>query len=67
MSQAFRNALCMMRIDMITASHMASTTPAAFLGLSSSHGTIGIGMRADLVLLDNALNSAATWIAGARY
>jgi N-acetylglucosamine-6-phosphate deacetylase len=46
---------------------MASTTPAAFLGLSSSHGTIGIGMRADLVLIDNALNSAATWIAGARY
>lgn len=67
MCQAFRNALSMMQIDMITASQLASTTPAAFLGLSASHGTIGVGMRADLVLLDSALNSAGTWIAGERY
>jgi N-acetylglucosamine-6-phosphate deacetylase len=67
MNQAFRNALSMMQIDMITASQMASTTPAEFLGLSSSHGTIDVGMRADLVLLDSALHATATWIAGARY
>ncbi len=67
MGQAFRNALSMMQIDMIAASHMASTTPAAFLGLSASHGSIAVGMPADLVWLDSALQVAGSWIGGIRH
>jgi N-acetylglucosamine-6-phosphate deacetylase len=44
---------------------MASTTPAKFLGLAKRTGTIAVGLRADLVVLDDDLNVARTWIAGA--
>lgn len=66
MARALRNAVAMMHIDVASASHMASATPAAFIGLSDDRGTLRPGQRADLVHLDDALLPQATWIAGER-
>ena len=43
---------------------MASTNPAAFLGLHAELGRIAPGYRADLVLIDEQVNVLDTWIAG---
>lgn len=64
MARAVRNAVSMLDVDLSTASRMASTTPAAFLGLSASHGDLLPGMRADMVHLDGDLQPRGTWIGG---
>lgn len=56
----------MMGVDLIAASHMASATPAAFMGLGGERGMIAPGQSADLVHLDAAHNVQATWIDGVR-
>jgi N-acetylglucosamine-6-phosphate deacetylase len=66
MARALRNAVAMMGIDIASASRMASCTPAAFLGLANSHGSLAPGQRADFVHLDDAMTPQATWIAGKR-
>jgi N-acetylglucosamine-6-phosphate deacetylase len=66
MAAAVRHAMAMLHIDLATASRMASGTPAAFLGLSASHGDLLPGMRADIVHLDADHQPLATWIAGVR-
>ena len=43
---------------------LASSAPAAFLGLATQRGTIAPGMAADLVLLDDQRNVVRTWIDG---
>ncbi len=45
---------------------MAATYPAAFLGLSETHGAIAIGQRADWVWLDRDYQVRGTWIGGQR-
>ncbi len=45
-------------------SKMASANPARLLGLESSHGTIEVGKRADLVTLDEQGNVRLTIIGG---
>ena len=67
MARAVRNAVAMMGVDLADASQMASSTPAAFLGLSHSHGMIAAGMRADFVHLDHQMMPQAVWIAGVRH
>jgi N-acetylglucosamine-6-phosphate deacetylase len=64
MATAVRNASEMMRTGLAAASHMASYTPAAFIGLSQSHGRIAPGYRGDIVHLDDNLNVTACWIGG---
>jgi N-acetylglucosamine-6-phosphate deacetylase len=64
MTQALQNAVAMMAVDVATASQMASSTPATFLGLSGTHGALSAGMRADIVHLSDALKPLSTWIAG---
>lgn len=64
MAQAVRNCIAMMRVDLKTAVHMASATPAAFLGLGTGYGRIDAGGRADMVHVDETLNVLATWIGG---
>lgn len=64
MASALRNCVKMMRVDLVSASQMASATPASFLGLSESHGRIAPGYHADLVHLDDQLQVQATWISG---
>jgi N-acetylglucosamine-6-phosphate deacetylase len=44
---------------------MASTYPADFLGLGTTHGRIETGFRADFTVVDRDLRVMETWIGGA--
>jgi N-acetylglucosamine-6-phosphate deacetylase len=64
MATAVRNAVSMLGLPLEEAARMASLYPAQFLGIDGTRGRIAPGYRADLVLLDDALQVATTWIAG---
>lgn len=64
MATAVRNSLEMLDLDLTHAARMASLYPATFLGLNHELGRIEPGYRADLVLVDAALNVHETWISG---
>ena len=63
---AVRNCVRLLGLPLDEAVRMASTYPAEFLGLGARYGRISPGFRADLVLLDEALQVRSTWIAGVR-
>ena len=50
--------------DLPTAIRMATLTPARILGLDHEIGSLAVGKRADLVLLDYGLQVAAVWVRG---
>ena len=50
--------------DLLQAVRMASQNPAEYLGLGDQLGRIAPGYRANLVLADDGLNVAETWIDG---
>lgn len=64
MASALRNAMSLLGLDLAQASRLASRNPAEFLGLGHELGRIAPGYRADLVLLDDALQVRDTWIGG---
>ena len=64
MAQAVRNAVDMLGLKLEQAAAMASTNPANFLNLGHELGRIAPGCRANLVLLDDMLDVAGTWIDG---
>jgi N-acetylglucosamine-6-phosphate deacetylase len=64
MASAVRNAVSLLGLSLADAVAMASTNPAAFLGLDHELGRIAPGYRADLVLLDDGLQVVETWIDG---
>jgi N-acetylglucosamine-6-phosphate deacetylase len=64
MASALRNARDWLGTELDGAVRMASSTPAAFLGISSTHGSIEVGKQANFVVIDNALNVRQTWING---
>jgi N-acetylglucosamine-6-phosphate deacetylase len=64
MATAVRNSLEMLEVDLPQAARMASLYPATFLGLERELGRIEPGFRADLVLVDEAINVLETWIGG---
>ena len=64
MAAAVRNAVSMLGLDLAQAARMASEYPAEFLGLGHELGRIAPGYRANLVLLDDALQVKRTWIEG---
>jgi N-acetylglucosamine-6-phosphate deacetylase len=64
MATAVRNAVSLLGLSLAEAARMASRSPADFLGLGRELGRIAPGYRADLVLLDEALLVAETWING---
>lgn len=66
MASAVRNAIAMLGVSADEALRMASTYPAAFIGLQNTHGHIAAGYAADLVALDADLNVRQTWIGGIR-
>jgi N-acetylglucosamine-6-phosphate deacetylase len=66
MASAVRNAVTMLGLDLQDAAAMASANPAAFLGLNDQLGRIAPGYRANLVLLDDDLRVAESWIDGLR-
>ena len=64
MASAVRNAVQLTGLELADAAAMASTNPAAFLGLGDELGTIAPGYRANLTLLDGELKATRTWING---
>ncbi|RYG14216.1 MAG: N-acetylglucosamine-6-phosphate deacetylase [Caulobacteraceae bacterium] len=64
MASAVRNAVQLTGLDLADAAAMASTNPAAFLGLDKELGRIAPGYRANLTLLDGGLTATRTWIDG---
>ncbi len=65
MASAVRNAVRMLEVPLTHALRMASTAPAAFLGLGGRIGRIAPGCRADLVALEpHEVQVLGTWVAG---
>ncbi len=64
MSRAVRNAMDYLGVSLFEALAMASTAPAAFLGLGGEQGQIARGFRANFAVADDALNVRETWIDG---
>jgi len=64
MAGAVRNAVSMLQLGLPEAVRMASSNPAAFLGLGLEIGRIEPGLRANLVLADDQLQVRETWIDG---
>lgn len=63
MAAAVRNARDMLGLQLEDALTMASTWPAAFLGLKDT-GRIAEDNRADLLIIDDHLNVVSSWIGG---
>ena len=66
MAGAVRNTMRMLGLPLAEAVRMASTYPAAFLGLEATHGRIAAGYRADLVVVNDDIGVDETWIGGER-
>jgi N-acetylglucosamine-6-phosphate deacetylase len=66
MAGAVRNTVEHLHVSPAEAIRMASTYPAAFLGLEQSHGRIAKDYAADFVVLNEALQVRETWIGGKR-
>ncbi|MET0245300.1 MAG: N-acetylglucosamine-6-phosphate deacetylase [Sphingomonas sp.] len=64
MATAFRNTVQITGLAPAEVVRMSSEAPAAFLGLSATHGTLAPGRRADWVVLDRELGARGTWIGG---
>jgi N-acetylglucosamine-6-phosphate deacetylase len=64
MDLAVRNMVKKVGVTLADAIEMASTVPAREIGLESSKGIIAIGYDADLVLLDESLSVARTFVNG---
>ena len=64
MSDAFRNIIGITGCSLGDASKMATLSPATFLGIDATTGTIEPGKRADLIVADEELNVKMTMIGG---
>src|ERR1700719_3632428 len=65
MASAVRNCVRLLDLPLAEALPLATTAPAAFLGIDGWLGRLEPGYRADLVALDpNTVEILATWIAG---
>jgi N-acetylglucosamine-6-phosphate deacetylase len=67
MATGVRNLVNMVGLPLAEASRMASTYPAAWLGLDRTHGRLVAGQRADFAVMDDGLVVSETWIGGVRY
>ncbi|WP_245808166.1 N-acetylglucosamine-6-phosphate deacetylase [Deinococcus hopiensis] len=62
LDQALRNAVqCGLSLELV--SQMLSQVPARYLGLVD-RGSLSVGLRADVVVLDQALNVREVWVEG---
>lgn len=66
MIDAVRNTIDMLGVPLDEAARMASTYPADFLGLGTTHGRIEAGCRATFTVVDEDLRVTETWVDGVR-
>ena len=64
MSTAVYNAQAFLNISKEKAFNLASKLPAKFIGLESEYGTIEVGKKASMVLLDKNNQVKTSWIEG---
>lgn len=64
MAAAVRNAVTLLDLPLEEAIVMATSSPAAFLGLEKTHGQIAAGMRADIVAVNEDMTVVKSWISG---
>lgn len=64
MASALRNTVAATGLSVPEVAPMASATPARFLGLGESYGSLAPGQRADWAWLDDALFPRGSWIGG---
>ena len=64
LDQAVRNVVRLCHVSLVDAVFMASTTPAAAIGLDANKGRIRAGYDADLTILDSELCPSAVMIRG---
>jgi N-acetylglucosamine-6-phosphate deacetylase len=64
LDQAVRNLVYLCHVSLVDAVFMASTTPAAAIGLDTHKGRIRAGYDADLTILDSELCPSAVMIGG---
>ncbi|GAB3038353.1 N-acetylglucosamine-6-phosphate deacetylase [Bowmanella dokdonensis] len=64
MAGAVRYAVKCLDLPLEDALLMASQCPAAFLGIQDSYGSLQVGRRADMLLLDKQLQVQHVWLAG---
>jgi N-acetylglucosamine-6-phosphate deacetylase len=64
MASAVRNMARLTRCGFAEACRMASSTPAAFLGIADRRGSIAAGQAADFVVMDADLRVRSTIVAG---
>jgi len=64
MAAAVRNTVQMLGLPLDEAVRMASTYPAEFLGLGTSHGRIAVGYQADLIVMDESFHVGRCFIDG---
>lgn len=66
LDQTMRNAVRHLGVSLHDAVAMASTNAARAIGVDSEYGALSVGMAADFMLLDDALNVTETWVGGVR-
>jgi N-acetylglucosamine-6-phosphate deacetylase len=64
LDRAVRNLVQLCRISLVDAVYMASTTPAAAIGLGANKGRICAGYDADFTILDGTLHPTGVMIGG---
>jgi N-acetylglucosamine-6-phosphate deacetylase len=64
LDQGVRNVVRLCGVELVDAVCMASSTPAAAIGMGAELGKLQAGYRADLVVLDENLYPRATLVAG---
>jgi N-acetylglucosamine-6-phosphate deacetylase len=66
MASAVRNSVEQLGVALAEAVRMASTYPAAFLGLEATHGKLAAEYAADFAVLSEQITVRETWIGGER-